>query len=865
MHLQLKHRSLCLEDSCITTSGPTMQSAPMPKYTLSFLFVLFFLSGAAGLLYQVMWMKELSLLLGSSTQSAAVTTAAFFLGLGLGAQSIGKWVKSRPVPRGSHLRQYLGYYAALEVAIALSALLYFLIYPAFNAVYASVFETLSDLPSLLLLVKLLLAMALLSIPAFFMGGTLPVMAELVVDAQSAFARRVAGIYFINTLGACAGAIAGGFWLPRVLGFTQTYLIAIATSLMLAVAVWAFRHFVSGTPGVLKDKEKTAKPEQPKASATTSAGPMYILWISAWSGFASLALQVLWTRLFAQVLQNSTYTYSAILAVFLFALTAGAFIARKLAQRKQSPNVLAVIMLVSGLLVALTPSLFMYLTDDMSYVGGGVALTGYIVEVIGLIALTIGPAVLVMGIGLPYLYKLAEKDVGDRYAQVVGRINSINTYAAIFGSLLAGFVLFYWLGTWQAIHSIALVYMLAALLLLVQQSRHIGRRSAFTFGATAVVIILLNPGKLTVVPFDPINKKERVLEYWEGSAGTVAVVDKDGNLKTKLNNWYALGGSKASQMEAMQTHLPINLHGKADSVFYLGLGTGITAGTVIDYPTQKVVVAELIKEVITASEKYFAEYNNGLFEDTRVSVVNEDGRHYLQASKEHFDLIIADLFIPWRSGVGSLYALEHYQNALARLNEKGYYVQWLPMYQISQAEFSVIAKTMTQVFPLVTAWRGDFFASKPVMALIGHKTNAGIQDQRLFRQASLRALQNYPTTSQVPLLSHYVGQVRPELPFVADAPINSDDNPIIEYQAPVSHRAEKNGQLKWLTGADLLAVMRQMQSPQDTFLQGISEREAKAVYAGYFLHAAQVARDLGDQKARQQAMAQFNALIGPGKP
>jgi spermidine synthase len=833
-------------------------------FKLSFLFILFFLSGAAGLLYQVMWMKELSLLFGSSTQSAAVTTAAFFLGLAVGAHKIGDWVKSRARKDASNNGFYLGFYAGLEIAIASSALLYFLIYPAFNSIYASMFEVLQAYSWLLLIVKLLLAIALLSIPAFFMGGTLPVMAELVVDSQSLFARRVAGIYFINTLGACAGAIAGGFWLPRVFGFNITYIVAIAISISLALLAWGYRYYYRQHERELFSSSDSSA-AQVIGNSESELGvegnakiPCVVMLLAAWSGFATLALQVLWTRLFSQVLQNSTYTYSAILSVFLFALTIGALIAQRLAKIKRSEQTLAVIMLISAIMVALTPTWYMALTNDMSYVGGKVELTGYVLEVIGLIAAVIGPAVVVMGVCLPYLYKLVEQSVGDHYAQVVGRINAINTFAAIVGSLLAGFVMFYWLGTWQAIYSIALCYLFASILLMSKQQ--LNTKGWYGLGTAVILVILLNPSNLPVVSVDPIDKKERLIEVWEGSAGTVAVVESDGNLRTKLNNWYALGGSGASQLEAMQTHLPVNLHEQADSVFYLGLGTGITSGTILDYSTKKVIVAELVDEVISASERYFTDFNNGLFDDPRVNVVNEDGRHYLKASRESFDLIIADLFIPWRAGVGSLYALEHYEAAKQRLADGGYYVQWLPMYQISEAEFSVIAKTMLQTFPMVTAWRGDFFADKPVIALIGHKSEGTLKNQTRFRQAAMQAIQSYRQQGQIPLSSHYIGQIHESMPFLADVPINTDDNSLIAYQAPASHRAEKSGQLDWLTGTALLALMRQMQSAEDTYLQGLSEQEVRAIYAGYFLHAAQMAKELGDEQAQKSATTQFNQLL-----
>lgn len=822
----------------------------MSLLRLSFLSIVFFLSGAAGLLYQVMWMKELGLLFGSTSQSAAVTTAAFFLGLGLGAQYISRWVKGRAKDSENTQQFYFTCYALLEVAIGLSALLYFLIYPVFTALYGGIFAVLSDNSSLLLLVKLLLAIGLLTVPAFFMGGTLPVMAELVKPDPSTFSRHIAGIYFINTLGACFGAMAGGFWLPREYGFTRTYLVAVSLSLSLAAFSWLYRRHVRQAPG--------AAAANPVAMSGKAKLPFYVLGVAAFSGFASLALQVMWTRLFAQVLQNSTYTYSAILVVFLFALTLGALIAKTLSAVRSPLTALSTSLSISALLIALTPFSFMFFTNQMSYVGGRTDLYDYLLDVIGLVAVVIGPSIVAMGVSLPLLYKVVQANVGDRYAETVGRINSLNTYAAILGSLMAGFLLFHWLGTWHAIYSIALLYMLTAITLAGKHKT--GRVGRMGFAAFSVAVVFLNPAKLPVVPVDPIVKKEHLLAVWEGNAGTVAVVERDGNRKTKLNNWYALGGSKAKQMEAMQTHLPVNLHGNPQSVFYLGLGTGITAGTILDYPVKRVVVAELIEEVITASELYFSEFNNGLFEDKRVSVVNEDGRHYLSATAETFDLVIADLFIPWRAGVGSLYSFEHYQSAINRINEGGMYVQWLPLYQISETEYAVIAKTMGEVFPMVTVWRGDFFANKPVVALIGHRSEGQLATQTGFRQASKRAISRYKERGQVPLMSHYIGQVNATSSALTAVPVNTDDMPIIEFQAPASHRAEKQGLINWLTGADMLKVFRSLQDPEDTYLEGLSEREVRAIYAGYFLQAAQVAKELEDEQGKAAAMGQFNALM-----
>ena len=143
--------------------------------------------------------------------------------------------------------------------------------------------------------------------------------------------------------------------------------------------------------------------------------------------------------------------------------------------------------------------------------------------------------------------------------------------------------------------------------------------------------------------------------------------------------------------------------------------------------------ELGADVVEAARTYFEPYVHGLFEDPRASVVAEDGRNYLLGTSERFDVIVADLFMPWKVGVGSLYSLEHYEVARDRLKDGGLYVQWLPLYQMSRKELGVVARTMCEVFALVTLWRGTIAPGWETVALVGHRDAAPLDRDAIERR------------------------------------------------------------------------------------------------------------------------------------
>lgn len=797
---------------------------------------LFFASGFTGLVYEVLWMKELGLLFGSTTLAAATTLTAFFLGLAAGGYVWGRYAARVPRP--------LRTYGVLEGCVAVSALLYFFLLHAYHALYAPLFQFFGPRHTVFVVVKFVLAMGVLFPPAFFMGGTLPVMSQHLVRHPETLGRTTSALYAVNTFGAALGVYTAGFHLPPLLGFTKAYLLAIGLTGTIALVAWFLGQELSipssVTPQVCPNGPTSEPPLAPRA----------IRLLACLSGFVTLGLEVLWTRMFAQVLQNSVYTFTVILVTFLVSLALGAGLAHVLSRRRTPPLlVLGVLLMLSAFLVGLSPFVFTWLTNGLGYVGAREDWGAYLVRVFWAAGVVMGVPGVFLGSVLPYLLRLSQPLVTST-GRTVGNLVAVNTMGAVAGSLCAGFVFLDLFGLWASIRLMAALYFIVALLMAPAFATHRILYRVVPACGLLLLLSVLDPSHLPRVRVQPL--KESLLQVWEGSAATVAVIKREKALKLKVNNFYAVGGTGALKLEQRQADVPLMIHPQPRAVFFLGMGTGITAGAALQHPVERVVVCELIPEVVVAARTYFKPYVNGLFDEARVTVVVEDGRNYLRGTTESFDVVIADLFLPWRVGVGGLYTREHFTAVRARLRAGGLFAQWLPLYQMSRDEFGIIARTMLEVFPLVTLWRGDFFAKRPIVMLVGHADDTPFEPHPLFR------------VDDIPFTAQYAGNLTAARHLLTNYPLNTDDRPLIEYRAPITHRRQKANVASWFVGDELIdfmdALLQAVPPERDAYLQKLPEREFTFVRAGLILHRAGVLKEAGHKAAAEEAFALYKRAV-----
>ncbi len=862
---------------------------------------LVFLSGFSALIYQVLWMKQIGLLFGNTSQAAGATLTSFFAGL-----AVGSWVLGRKVAKQTRPMRT---YAWLEFGIAVTALLYFAILWIFHAIYPAIHQS-TEPGFLRLLIKFALSLLLVFPPAFCMGGTIPVIGQYMVREIRHFGRLSALMYGINTLGAAIGVGLAGFYLPLWLGFNLTCVLAILISAGIGgVALALARHTqphefvveeepehepvpeveVEPERKLSRQERRRLEREQSKGKVQAEEAPTVrpaaakdfrnknvIIALCFLSGFSVLALEVIWTRLFTQVLENSVYTFSAILLVVLLCLAIGSLTSSLLSRIKVSPTLmLSLLMLLGAVAVSYTPRLFMKLTDGMQLVTSEGNWSSYMFLILGTVALSIGPAAIALGTVFPYLMKVEEHHLKSP-GKSLGRLATLNTLGAILGSLVCGFLLLDWLGIWQSMHLIAWIYVVSAIAIPTRLDKSGIAIKGVCF-VTLIAVLLASPRDLPVTRIDP--NKEILIEVWEGSDCTVSVTENrlEGT-SIKINSDYSLGSTAAQMGEMFQANLPLWVKPDAEDIFFLGVGTGITAGSALDpqFPqVKKVVACELSPHVVTAAEKYMTNINGfdatgGLFRDPRAEVVVEDGRHYLMATDERFDIINADLFVPFRSGAGSLYTVEHFESCKSRLKPGGIFVQWLPLYQLTEFEFSVICKSMLEVFDEVSMWRHSFYAGQEIVGLIGHEGGKPLLASDLDSSADkLRATDGKThldiTTLPLPLNKQtitlfYAGNLGKSRALFEDYPLNTDNRPIIEYLAPRNYRSQTTAEMQWFVDQrfyDFVGkVIQQCPPAEDPLLANRTPANRRLPAAGHAFHRAHIAELNDDEDDARVAWDEF---------
>lgn len=426
------------------TSNVARASPPTRGHTIA-LAALFFVSGAAALTYQVLWVRELGLLFGSTAEAAALTIGIFFAGIAGGG-----WFWGR---RAGRMRRPLRAFGWLEIGVAGAALVHFFVADLYFALYPTLYALVGHAPVFETLLKASVAATLLLPAAFLMGGTLPMMGQHLIRTRDRLGRTGSALYAINTLGGVAGALAAGFVLPIALGFRDAYLLAVGMDLAVGLAALALAR---GQPALI--------PAKPRSVPRSVRLPSLVWPIAFLSGIITLAVEVIWTRLFAQVLQNSAYTYALVLSSFLAALALGAVLANLLNRQRLVPpgGVLFGLLAASAAIVAGTPWLFHQVTDGMSYLGRGQDFQGYVLAVVQATWLVILLPGIVLGAVLPFLLRLLETSEAAP-GEILGRLVAANTAGAILGALAAGFVLLPVLGTWNALLGLGALYAGLALL------------------------------------------------------------------------------------------------------------------------------------------------------------------------------------------------------------------------------------------------------------------------------------------------------------------------------------------------------------------------------------------------------------------
>lgn len=756
---------------------------------------LFFLSGAAALAYEVLWMRRFSVLLGATAPAVAAALTAFFAGLGLGSYLLG-----RLAPR---LTRPLLAFAALEIVTAVSALLVEPLLSAMQPVFAWLYDGSAGSPVLQITLSVGVAIVAVLVPATCMGGTLPVLAQLVAARAESLGVRAGGLYAVNTLGAACGALAIPAVLLPTLGATGAFVAVVTTSLLIAAGAL----ILARRPEAHAPEPTAARTVKREKARPVRGGTLALAFVS---GAITLGLEALATRAFALVHENSVYSFATVVAVFLAGLGSGAAVARAALRRGVAPRGLVSIGWAgAGVWMVWLPALFVR-TTGLEYVAGG-RLAAHEAHLAALVSAgLLAPSVL-LGLALPALIQ-EEGEAGRQGGPAVGAVLAANTVGAIVGPLLALFALAPAVGLWTAVSLIGVLSIVGAAIAAVGATRAVRRTFAGAVAIAGVAFLAVPPGSL---PRMKLSATDRLLDLREGAFGSVAVVAHEGHRRIKLNNFYVLGGTAAAGDERLQGHIPLLLHPRPERVAYLGLGTGISLSAIRFHPVREALALELVPEVASAARDWFGEANLHVLADPRVRVRAEDARSYVGATGDRFDVVVGDLVVPWRRGESSLYTRDSFEAVRRVLAPGGLYCQWVPVYQLSEPEFDSLAASFLDVFPRTTLWGGDFNAGQAVVGLIGHTDPHGLDpalaDARSRVLAASRDRSNPYLSHPAGLWLYFVGPLDPSQQRFLSAPRNLDASPWIELTSPRLHFRIESGDATAFVGRPLKARFDRIRS------------------------------------------------------
>jgi len=366
----------------------------------------------------------------------------------------------------------------------------------------------------------------------------------------------------------------------------------------------------------------------------------------------------------------------------------------------------------------------------------------------------------------------------------------------------------------------------------------------------------------------VEPGETLVSAEPGAAGVVAVVDRSDGRVLRTDNSSVLGGTRDQVHEEREALLPLLLAPNARRVAFLGSATGISAGALLPHSVSSLHLVELVPGVARAARRFFAEANRGVYDDPRTEVVLDDARNFLRRTGEQFDLVIADLFVPWRAGTGSLYTREHFEAVRDHLAPDGVFCQWLPLYQLTLGEFETIAATFLDVFPRAALFRGDFYGGFPVAALVGFRGRVpSVEEvQEGARRLEASGVKDRWVTDPVGPFALYVGPLTPLAPALAGVARNTDDRPRIEFRAAQSHAGGARGKsrpavgLLWSGLADSLRDAAQHTG--DGLFPALPPEASRSSEGGAALQRAGALWVAGRLDDASGALATASALLPP---
>ena len=780
------------------------------KRAYSALLLMFFVSGATGLVYQTIWSRHLHLVFGTSTFAIATVLSTFMLGLALGGIAMGWWADRSLRP--------LETYGLMEIGIGLFALAFPTLLDGVAPIYRSLYASMDAGPVTYGLLQCALVGSLLVVPTALMGATLPLLARFATARMGEAGERVGTLYAVNTMGAVVGIWVAGFVCLPWWGLSFTTGLAAAANIGLGIcAIVIGRGVRASGMGELPVEADVAPP---------LSGQWKPVWVAMFlAGFASLVYEVAWTRVMGLMVGASVYAFSVMLLAFLVGIALGGRLGagwsdRLFAAGGRGRVLLALAGVETGVAVLSCGLMYVYPELPFWYVwmvdalpGGSEWAQGTWMVSLVLSGLIMTPPAVLMGLAFPLAVRSVVGEDG-RLSAPVGYLYGVNTLGGVLGAFLAGFVMLPGIQVQGTIFVAAACNLLAtAVLLSTAEVRALAGRAS-TLPRAALGIALF--GLMLLVqrpPWDPMlmtagmyhyiehfddHSRQGILDYavgkyelifYEEGLSTVVTVAKN---RDSGNMWLANNGKiDASTSTDMPTQvlcaiLPAQFVEAPDDVLVIGLASGITAGALTLIPDIERLDIVEIEPAIERAARIFSEHNHEVLDDPRVNLMPNDGRNHLLLTEEGtYDLIVSEPSNPWITGVSNLFTREFWEMGKRRLKDGGVWSQWIQMYGMDDDDLLSLLRTFSTVYDHVVVYATIEDAD---LVLVGsdHPITAGPEaaSRLLTWSPELTAQLDEVDVNEALDIVSMLQLTRDDIMDMTErAVLNTDDNMRIEYRAP----------------------------------------------------------------------------------
>ncbi|MFV1968695.1 MAG: fused MFS/spermidine synthase, partial [Pirellulaceae bacterium] len=777
-----------------------------PRVSLAY--ALFFASGMAGLIYEIVWMRSLTTVFGAGIYAMSAVVAAFMAGLALGAAAFGKF--------SDRLSRPFLVYAVLELLIAGAGLLMPFLLARLGVIDAWVYRLGGQNVALLTACRFAVTFVLLLVPTTLMGGTLPILSRAIVREGKHLGRHVGGLYAINTLGAVLGAFLSGFWLISNWGLFGTSMAAVLLNVVAGLGAMFLLGNIESvcSPGHASSFPLPAPAPSVAAAESSLTGTAFrtVLLAAFVTGAVSLAAQLLWTRSLVfhfDELKNTTYCFSATLTVFLSGLAIGGGASGVIADRLRTPLFgYALTLCLLGIAIAGSANVLQLELPGFHAIDvatDSLHMPRAVLSVMYKTVLVLGVPTLLMGMAFPLAVRaaVAIPHVGRH----VGWLYALNTAGAVAGSLLAGFVVVPFAGLIGGLFVLATVDVAVGIALVAQTDRSRGVRIALAVLVVGTLFASwgMAPQRRTL---QKLEVGESLISYQESPVATVSVIESEwGERRLSIDDVAVAGTSSMMQTDQKSlAHVGTLLARTPRAAMTVGFGSGgASYSFLLHDQLQRVDCVEICPAVVRTAP-YMTAANHGFLDrdDTRYRLIFDDAAAYLRYTTHSYDIISSDCTDLKYKSSASLYDLEYFRSCRDKLNPGGVIVAWMPLGGLSDVTFRVALRTFHRVFPEMAVFYLHNEWTHFVL-LVGWRDEMIIDFDRLaqrMKEPDVRAdLAAIGFQDPYKLLAAFVTSGRALERFLAGNTLNTRNWPVIEFEAP------KHGYVHRIAQANLMKLMQ----------------------------------------------------------